>query len=69
MEIFWSQYPERYTGEANTELKPAIAGMMQNYNKRFSELCISNVCNMAGVKKYRLTSVKGFDGENQQLRT
>ena len=42
---------------------------MQNYNKKFSELRISNVCNLAGVKIYRLLSVKGFDGENGHLRT
>ena len=42
---------------------------MQNYNKKFSELRISNVCKLAGVKIYRLPSVKGFDGENGQLRT
>ena len=50
-------------------MHPAIAGMMQNYNKKFPELCISNVCKLAGVKIYQLTSVKSFDGENVQLRT
>ena len=43
--------------------------MMQNYNEKFSELLISNVCKLARVKIYRLPSVKGFDGENGQLRT
>ena len=42
---------------------------MQNYNKKFSKLRIRNVCNLAGVKIYRLPSVKGFDGENRQLHT
>ena len=41
--IFWAQYLESYTGEANTEVHPTIAVMMQNYNKNFSELRISNV--------------------------
>ena len=27
------------------------------------------MCKLAGVKIYRLPSVKGFDGENKQLRT
>ena len=44
-----------------------IAGMMQNYNKNFSELRISNMCKLIGVNIYRLPSVKGFDGENRQL--
>ena len=44
VEIFQAQYPERYTGEANTKVHPTIAGMLQNYNKKFSELHISNVC-------------------------
>ena len=42
--------------------------MMQNYNRKFSELRISNVCKLAGIKIYRLPSVKGFDGENGKLR-
>ena len=42
---------------------------MQNYNKKFSKLHISNVCNMAGVNIYPLLSVKGFDNENGQLCT
>ena len=67
-EIFRAQYPERYTGETNTEVYPTIAGMIQNYNKKFSELCISNVYNLAGVKFYQLSSVKVFDGNNGQLR-
>ena len=44
-----------------------IAGMMQNYNKKFYEMSISNVCKMSGVKIYQLLSVKGFDGENGQI--
>ena len=63
-EVFRAQYPERYTGEANTEVHPTILGMMQNYNKKFSKLCISNVCKLAGVNFYRLLSVKGFEGKN-----
>ena len=50
-------------------MHPTKAGMMQNYNKNFSELRISNVCKLAEVKIYRLPSVKGFDGENGQLCT
>ena len=69
MEIFWSQYLERYIGDTNTELHPTIEGTMQNYNNKFLELRISNVCKLAGVKIYRLPSVKGFDGENGQLFT
>ena len=42
---------------------------MQNYNKKFSELRISNVCKLAGVKFYRLPIVKGFDGDNGQIYT
>ena len=42
---------------------------MHNHNKKFSELLIRNVCKLEGVKNYRLTSVKGFDGENGQLHT
>ena len=68
-EIFQAQYTERYTGEANTEVHPTIAGMMQIYNKKFSELRIRNVCKRAGIKNYQLPSVKGFDGENGQLCT
>ena len=62
-------YPEHYTGEANTEVHPTILGMMQNYNKKFSKLRISNVCKLAGVKIYQLPSVKFFYGENLQLHT
>ena len=68
-EMFWVEYPERYTGEENTEFHPTIAGMMHNYNKKFSELRISNVCKLAGVKFYRLPSVKVFDRKNGQLQT
>ena len=68
-EIFRAHYLERYTGEANTELQPTIAGMMQNYNKKFSKMRISNVCKLAGVEIYWLPSVKGFDCENGQLCT
>ena len=69
MEIFRAQYPEHYTGEANTEVHPTIAGMIQNYNKKFFKLCIRNMCNLAGVKIYQLPSVNGFDSENGQLCT
>ena len=69
LEIFRSNYPECYTGGENTEVHPTIAGMKKNYNKNFSELRISNLCKLAGVKNYRLPSVKGFDGENGQLCT
>ena len=58
-----------YRGGANTEVHPTIEDMMQNYNKMFSKLCISNACNLAGVKIYGLLSVKGFDGDNGYLRT
>ena len=68
-EIFRAQYPEHYTGEANTEVHPTIAGMIQNYNKKFFKLCIRNMCNLAGVKIYQLPSVNGFDSENGQLCT
>ena len=51
-EIFWAQYPECYTGGKNTEVHPTIAGMMQNYNKKFSELCIRNMCKLVGVNIY-----------------
>ena len=68
-EIFRAPYSEHYTGGAKTEVPPTIAGMMQNYNKKFSELLISNVCKLAGVKNYQLSSVKGFDGKNEQLCT
>ena len=43
--------------------------MMQKYNKKFSELRISILCNLAGVNFHRLISVKGFDGENGQFLT
>ena len=59
-EIFWEQYPERYTGGTNTEVQPTIEGMMHNYNKNFSKLRISNICKLAGMKIYRLPSVKGL---------
>ena len=68
-EIFWAHYPERYTREANTEVHPTTAGMMQFYKMKFFELSISNVCNLAGVKIYQLPSVKGFNGENRKLYT
>ena len=42
---------------------------MHNYNKNFSKLRIRNVCKLAGVKNFRLPSVKGFEGENGQLCT
>ena len=58
-EIFRSHYPERHKGGAKTEVHPTISGMMQNYNKKFSELRIRKVCKLA----------KGFDVENGQLRT
>ena len=67
--IFQAQYLECYTGEANIEVNPTIAGMIQFYNKNFSELCINNVGNLAGVNNYQLPSVKGFDGENGQICT
>ena len=51
-EIFWAQYQEHYTGEENTEVQPIIAGIMHIYNKKISELRISNVCKLAGVKIY-----------------
>ena len=50
LEIFRSNYPECYTGGENTEVHPTIAGMKKNYNKNFSELRISNLCKLAGVK-------------------
>ena len=56
-EIFRAHYPERYTGVTNKEVHPKIAGMMQNYNNNFSELRISNVCKLEGVKIYLLMSV------------
>ena len=46
-----------------------IEGMIQNYYKKFSELRISNVYKLSGVKMYRLPSVKSFEGENGKLRT
>ena len=48
-------------------MHPTIVGMMQNYNKKFSKLRISNVCKLAGVKIYRLPSVKGFESDNRQI--
>ena len=63
-EVFWAQYQERYTWGKNTEVHPTIAGMMQNYNKKFSELCIRNMCKLVGVNIYWLSSVNGFDVEN-----
>ena len=42
---------------------------MNFYNNNFSKLRIRNVCKLAGVKFYGLTSVKGFDGENRKLHT
>ena len=48
-------------------MHPIISGMMQNYKKKFSELRISNVCKLEGVKIYQLPSVKVFDGENRQF--
>ena len=42
---------------------------MQNYNKKVSELHISNACKLAGVKNYQLPSVKGFGSENGQFCT
>ena len=48
-EIFRTQYPERYTEGKNAEMHPMIAGTMQNYNKKFSELRISSVCKLTGV--------------------
>ena len=68
-ELFRSQYLEHYTEGENTKVYPTIAGMMQNCNKKFSELRRSSVCKLSGVKIYQLPSVKGFDGENRQLRT
>ena len=50
-------------------MHPTIAGMMHNYNKKFSKLRISNVCKLAGVKFYQLPSVKGFDSENGKICT
>ena len=69
VEIFRAKYPERYIGGSNTEVHPTISVMMQNYNNKFSKLHIRNVCNLAGVKFYQFTSVKGFDGDNGQLCT
>ena len=67
-EIFRSQYPERYTGGANTEVHPMISDRIHNYNKNFYKLRIRNVCKLSGVKVYQLLSVNVFDGENGQLR-
>ena len=50
-------------------MHPTIAGMMQDYNKKVSGLCIRNVCKLEGVNIYGLTSVKAFEGENRQLHT
>ena len=50
VEVFRAQYPERYTGEANIEVHPATAGMVHNYNRNFSKMRISNVCELAGLK-------------------
>ena len=50
-------------------MHPTIAVMIQNYNKKFSKLRISNMCKLVGVKSYLLPSVKGFDSENVQLST
>ena len=50
--IFWEKYPKFYTGEANTDVHPKIEGMMQNYNKKFAELHIRNLCKLAGAKSY-----------------
>ena len=38
--------------KANTEVNPKIVGRMQNYNKKFSELRIRNMCKLARVKIY-----------------
>ena len=48
-------------------MHPTIAGMMHNYNRKFSELHIRNMCNLKGVKTYQLPSVKCFHGENRKL--
>ena len=50
-------------------MHPMIASMMQDYNKKFVELCISNLCKLAAVKNYQLPSAKGFDVENGQICT
>ena len=50
-------------------MQPTVAGMIHNYNKKFSVMRISNVCKLSEVKIYQLTSVKVFDGENGQLCT
>ena len=42
-EIFQSQYPERYAGEANKEVHPTISGTMQNYIKNFPNF-VSATC-------------------------
>ena len=63
--MFRAHYSKHYTEGKNTEVQPTIAGMMQNYNKKFyKKKRILNVCKLAGVKLYQLPSVKGFDGEN-----
>ena len=68
-EIFRAQYPDHYTGEAKKPVHPTIEGMIQNYNKKFSELRISNVYKLSRVKMYRLPSVKSFEGENGKFCT
>ena len=50
VEIFRAQYPESYTGEANTYVHPTIADTMQKYDKIFAELHIIILCKLAGVK-------------------
>ena len=42
---------------------------MQNYNKKFSGMCISKVCKLAVVNIYQLPSEKGFDSENRHFCT
>ena len=59
-EIFRAQYPECYTGGTNTEVHHTISGMMHNYNKKFSELRIRNVCKLAREKKLPTAECKGF---------
>ena len=58
-----------YTRGTNTEVHATIAEIVQNYNNKFYDLRIINVCKLAGVKVYRLSSVKCFGGENGKLRT
>ena len=59
-EIFIAKYPEHYTGVANADVHPKISGMMQSYNKKFSELRISNLCKLSGVNIYLLPSENGL---------